>query len=132
MSEEPKPQPRNAKGQLLPGHTLSNKPKDPGKWKANDVASLRTAMLRAIGGREDLKAFLEKLVTGDPRTYAKILATLEPKDAKQQVQQQVVVVMYPEPPPANWKPADIKGEAKGNGRDETKQSVSHVSLGVGI
>lgn len=126
MSEEPQPKPqRNAKGQLLRGHKPINvlcNPPGLGKRskKIDDLASLRVAMLKALGTKEDLAVFLGALKVEDAGLYAKLLVQLEPKDVKREVNQQVVMVVFPEQPPKDWMPSRVRGNPSTLSMDVTK------------
>ncbi len=108
---------QDAKGKFKRGNTARPysphkvaREKAPAPADTGDVDStLRTAMLKALGKPKDLKRFLEDLRKDNAALFAKILAQLEPKDAREAVVKQIVMV-YPAEPPADWEPPKIDDE----------------------
>lgn len=87
-------------------------------------------MLKALGSKADLKDFLDRLRAKDPGLYAKLLVQLEPKDARQAVQQQIVMAVYPEAPPEDWMPPNVEGQVIG--KAAPNQEVSNDAWDAGL
>lgn len=112
MSEEPNPKAQVKRVIGTPfkvGNTVAKGRAQPGD---NDLASLRTAMLKSLGSKKDLKEFLGLLRAKDPALYAKLLVQLEPKEARLEAERQLVFIEAAcDQAPLNWTLPDV-GEAE--------------------
>lgn len=109
MSEEPQSKPQRVVGTPFKvGNTVAKGRAQPGE---NDLASLRTAMLKALGSKKDLKQFLGLLRAKDPALYAKLLVQLEPKETRIEAERQLVFVEVAcDQAPINWTQPDVGEE----------------------
>ena len=103
---------RNSKGQFGKGAKVQEgrkrkKPEDDGDF---DVAALRERILRSwntVNGDKVLK----EIAKTAPTTYAKLVASVLPKDVGPEVAvKQVNIILFEQPPPKDWKPVSTLPE----------------------
>ncbi len=128
MSEEPHPKAQVKRVVGSPfkvGNKVAKGRAQPGD---NDLASLRTAMLKSLGSKKDLKEFLGLLRAKDPALYAKLLVQLEPKEARLEAERQLVFVEVAcDQAPPNWTLPDVGDAEDGTNSEHERPRAEAVS-----